>query len=376
SSSPRQDTPCTRRGGMALRLTMAFSDNPRVQPLKDGTVKPQNIELECITLDPSTIFQRNLSYDEFDVSEMSISETLLALERRDGSKWDWSAVPVFLSRGHVWPTLYINTTAGITSVGDLKGKRIGVPDYDMTAALWFRIVLKDLYGIEASDNVWYNGRTKELSHGGALGLDKDGPVGITHHWLTVDQTLDVMLDRGEIDACTAIRQTSRVTAGDPTVIDRYGGTPVDGNPRLRKLLEDNGKGVVYEYYRKSGFFQCNHHVIVQNRVLREHPWVALELFNAFRRSKELAYERARRSQSAYLYFPGRDFQEQAAVLGDDPYPVGLRAMGKNVERAIQGSLEQGLLRKPLRLEDIYYRTTLNTYAPEAKQKKTMPAPSY
>src|SRR2546426_645548 len=254
---------------MALRLTLAFSDNPRVQPLKDGTVKPQNIDLECITLDPSALFQRNLFYDEFDVSEMSISETL-------------------------------------------------------------------------------------------LGLDKDGPVGVTHHWLTVDQTLDVMLDRGDIDACTAIRGGDRVTAGDTTVIDRYGGTPINDNPRLRKLLADNGKGVVYEYYQKTGFFHANHNVIVQNRILREHPWVALELFNAFRRSKEIAYERARRAQSAYLYFPGKDFQEQAAVLGEDPYPIGLRAMGKNVERAIQGSLEQGLLRKPLRLEDVYYRTTLNT----------------
>jgi len=89
--------------------------------------------------------------------------------------------------------------------------------------------LKDLYGIEAKDNIWYNGRTKELSHGGALGLDKAGPVGVTHHWLTVDQTLDVMLDHGDIDACTAIRSEGRVTAGDPTVIDRYGGTPVHGN---------------------------------------------------------------------------------------------------------------------------------------------------
>jgi 4,5-dihydroxyphthalate decarboxylase len=339
---------------------MAFSNNPRVQPLQDGTVKPQNIDLDCITLDPSALFQRNLFYDEFDVSEMSISETLLARERTDGSKWDWAALPVFLSRGHVWPTLYVNVASGITSLRDLKGKRIGVPDYDMTAALWFRITLKDLYGIEARDNIWYNGRTKELSHGGALGLDKAGPVGVTHHWLTVDQTLDVMLDRGDIDACTAIRQGSRVTAGDPTVIDRYGGTPVDGNPRLRKLLDDNGKGVVYEYYRKTGFFQPNHHVIVQNRILREHPWVALELFHAFQRSKEIAYERARRALSTHLYFAGKDFQEQAAVLGEDPYPLGLRAMGKNIERAIQGSLEQGLLTKPLRLDNIYYRTTLKT----------------
>jgi hypothetical protein len=88
--------------------------------------------------------------------------------------------------------------------------------------------------------------------------------------------------------------------------------------------------------------------------------VALELYKAFQRSKEVAYERARRQQSAYLYFAGRDFQEQAAVLGEDPFPVGIQAMGKNIERAVQASIEQGLLRKPLQLEDIYFRTTLDT----------------
>jgi 4,5-dihydroxyphthalate decarboxylase len=345
---------------MPLRLAVAFSDNPRVQPLKDGTVKPQNIELEFITLDPSTLFYRNLFYDEFDVSEMSISETLLARERTDGKKWDWSALPVFLSRGHHWPFLYVNTASGIANLADMRGRRIGVPDYDMTAALWFRIVLKDLYGIEAKDNVWFNGRTKELSHGGALGLDKTGPVGVEHHWLTAAQTLDQMLDRGEIDACTAIRPHNRVTAGDPTVIDRWGGTQIHGNPRLRKLCDDDGKAVVFEFYRKTGFFQANHHVIVQNRILQEHPWAALELFDAFRRSKEIAYERARRTEATYLYFPGNDRDEQRAVFGEDPYPLGLNAMGRNIERAIRGSLEQGLLTKPLSLEDVYYCTTLKT----------------
>jgi len=230
---------------MALRLTIGFSDNPRLDPLKDGAVKPQGIELDFVTLEPGILFFRNLTYDEFDVSEMSISETLLARERSDGNRRDWSALPVFLSRGHHWPNLYVNTASGIAGLGDIRGKRIGVPDYDMTAALWFRITLKDLYGIEARDNVWFNGRTKELSHAGALGLDKAGPVGVEHHWLTADQTLDAMLDRGEIDACTAIRPHSRITAGDPTVIDRWGGAQIDGNPRLRKLLDDNGKSVVF-----------------------------------------------------------------------------------------------------------------------------------
>src|SRR3989475_6052513 len=217
---------------MALRLTMGFSDNPRVQPLKDGIVKPQGIELDCITLDPSNLFQRNLTYDEFDVSEMSISETLLARERTDGTRWDWSALPVFLSRGHHWHTLYVNTASGIKSLADLRGKRIGVPDYDMTAALWFRITLKDLHGVEAKDNVWYNGRTKSLSHGGALGLHNNGPAGVTHHWLTVDQTLGGMLDRGEIDARTAHPPPAPVTPRDTTGVGRRGGTPLDGQPPL------------------------------------------------------------------------------------------------------------------------------------------------
>ena len=316
---------------MALRLTMAFSDNPRVQPLKDGTVKPQNIELNCVTLDASALFQRNLFYDEFDVSEMSISETLLAKERREQygqGKWDWSALPVFLSRGHVWPNLYVNAASGITSLADMKGKKIGVPDYDMTAALWFRITLKDLYGIEAKDNIWYNGRTKELSHGGALGLDRAGPVGVTHHWLTVDQTLDVMLDRGDIDACTAIRSEGRVTAGDPTVIDRYGGTPVHGNPRLRKLLEDNGKGVVYEYYRKTGFFHCNHNVIVQNRILQEHPWVALELYNAFQRPKKWPMNVPGAPSRRTCTSRAKIFRNKRRSWGTTPTPSGCGPWGR------------------------------------------------
>jgi len=126
-----------------------------------------------------------------------------------------------------------------------------------------------------------------------------------------------MLDRGEIDACTAIRPSNRVTAGDTNVIDRWGGTLIAGNPRLRKLLEDNGKAVVFEY--------------TEDRALpaeppcdrpKPHPprasWVALELFEAFQRSKQIAYERAQRSAPAYLYFPGRDREEQVAVFGDDP----------------------------------------------------------
>ena len=233
----------------------------------------------------------------------------------------------------------------------------------MTAALWFRVTLKELYGIEAWDNIWYNGRTRELSHGGALGLHLEGhgvANGVTHHWLTADQTMDVMLDRGELDAIFPPNMAQGITAGDPTVIDRYGGTPMTDNPRIRRLFTDQGKAVISEFFRRTGCYHANHHVVVKNSVLREHPWVAMELYKAFQRSKEVAYERARRAQSVYLYFEGNDWNEQAAVFGEDPYPLGLRAMGKTVERAIQGSLEQGLIKKPIKIEDLYFHTTLDT----------------
>ena len=345
---------------MPLKLNVAYSpDNPRVEPLKDGTVKPEGIELNFVNMGGGWIFHRNLYYDEFDVSEMSISSLMLAKERGDGKKWDWSGIPVFLLRGHPWEFLYVNTSSGINSLADLKGKRIAIPDYEMTAALWLKIVMKDMCGIEAGDNVWYNGRTAAMSRDAAIGLDRDPVPGVERKWLTEEQYMDVMLDRGEVDAAM-ILLLPRMEVGVTQTMDRYGGTPLTGNPRIRKMFDDNGRQLIYDYYKQTGFYQANHTLIVQNRILKQHPWAALELLKAFQRSKEVAYERAKQYAQAYLYFPEQEFAPQAKALGDDPYPMGIGVMRKNIERMIQGSVEQGLLRKPLKVEDLYFHTTLDS----------------
>jgi 4,5-dihydroxyphthalate decarboxylase len=346
---------------MVLKLNVAFSDNPRIQPLRDGTVKPEGIELNFIDMGAGWIFHRNLYFDEFDASEMSISSTFLAVERRGNTgKWDWSALPVFLSTGGlVWSeNTYVNTSSGVNTLGEIKGKRIGVPDYEMTAALWMKIVMKDMYGIEAGDNVWYNGRTAELSRDEALGLDKDPVPGVERQWMTEDQTLDGMLATGGLDA--AFFFLPRRSEGDTQTMERYGGTSIT-DPRIKLLLPDKGKAVFAEYHKKFGHrHQPNHHVIVQNRVLRDHPWAALELMRAFQRSKEVAYERQKAAIKAFFVYEGSDFSDQANVYGEDLFPIGMQAMGKTAQRMIQGSLEQGLLRKDLKLEDVYFRTTLET----------------
>jgi 4,5-dihydroxyphthalate decarboxylase len=350
-----------------LKLTVAFSENPRLLPLKEGIVQPEHIELEFETMRPNEIFLRNLSQGmKTDVSEMSLSETLLARDRKDifgKGRWEWTAIPTFLSRGLFWAELYVNNASGINGLGDLKGKKIGVPDYCMTAALWFKITLKDLYGIEARDNVWYNNRTRAYSHGGMLGLgiDEYGVTeGVKLTFLPVDQAIDVLLERGELDAAFPPDTERGVTLGNTSVLDRYGGTQMTNNPRIRRLLSDSGEAAIFEFFRKTGCHQPNHHVIIKNEILAEHPWVAMELMDAFRRSKEVAYEQARKTRGTYLIFEPHYWREQAAVLGQDPYPLGVKAMRKTIERAIRGSMEQGLIRKPLKVEDLYFRTTLDT----------------
>jgi 4,5-dihydroxyphthalate decarboxylase len=114
---------------------------------------------------PPELFYRNLKYDEFDVFEMSISEYLITRERRGSDTWQWIALPIFPAKALFWLGLFVNTAANIMSLADLRGKRVGVPDYVMTAALWLRIFLRELYGIRPREISWYIGRTKEFSHG-------------------------------------------------------------------------------------------------------------------------------------------------------------------------------------------------------------------
>jgi len=344
-----------------LKLTVGFSRNPRVEPLVDGTVKPQNIDLQFVLHPIAELFYRNLKFDEFDVSEMSLSAYLNVIERRDGSKWQWSGLPVFPSRAfHVWQDLFVNTDAKINHPGDLKGKRIGVPDYLVTAVVWMRIMLKELYGIKAEDNVWYLGRTKEFSHAAMFGLDQNPPPGVSINWLTEEQSLDVMLARGELDAAYGFAPRLDPALRDFRRIDRYGETPISGNPRIRKFLPDQGRQIISEYCRKTGILPANHFMFVQNRILEQHPWVALELYKAFQRAKEVAYERARRSRSTYLFFEGEDYKNQSETFGADPYPFGLKENRNMLEILFRCYHEERLTEKLARVEDIFFRTTLDT----------------
>jgi 4,5-dihydroxyphthalate decarboxylase len=294
------------------------------------------------------------------VTEMSISDFLIARERSDGTRWQWSALPVFMLKAFLWLNTYVNTDSRIESAADLKDKRFGVPDYQMTAALWMRIVLEELFGIKHTEVQWYAGRTKDVSHGVLLGLDKDPPPGVSLSWLREEQTLDRLLDEGQIDAAWGFAPHYERGSENFRNIDRYGGTPIAGNPRIRRLFPDGGKSIITEYYKKTGVFPVNHMVVVKKHILEKDPWVALELYKAFSRSKELALEQARTLAAGYFFFVEELVKQQSAIFGGDPYPLGIRANAKMLNVLMQASYKEGLTKRLAHVEDVFYPTTADT----------------
>ncbi len=290
---------------------------------------------------------------------MSLSEYLISREQAKGDRWQWAALPIFPAKAFVWLGLYVNTAAGISALRDLRGKRVGVPDYVMTAALWFRMFLRELYGIRSDEISWYIGRTRDLSHGGLLGTDTAPPAGVSLTWLTAAQTFDVMLDRGEIDIAYGFAPRH-----DPKLfslnIDRYGGTPLVGNPRLQKLFADGGRAVVEAFYRNTGIVPANHVIVAQRRLLEQHADLGVELFRLFSASKQAAYDREARRGPAYLYFDGTDPASQAATYGDDPFPFGISRNRLMLEMLFRNSHEEGLTQKLAAIEDVFFKGTLDT----------------
>jgi 4,5-dihydroxyphthalate decarboxylase len=326
-----------------LNLKTTCAPNPRITPIANGEVKVDGIEFDWNLTPVPMLFRNNIAFDNLELSEMSISETMLTVDRKEkvgNGRWNWWALPIFLARGHFWGGLVVNANSGIKDLSDLKGKQIGVPDYCMTAALWMRIAMKDLHGIETKDNAWHNLRPKEESQAIALELDKDPPPGVTVNWEIHSDPID-MLERGELDAAIGMR-----------------GPRLEDNSKVMKLFHDDGAAVIGEHFRKTGCYHANHQFIIQRRLVDQEPDAPIKLFNAFKESKRIAQERD--PKEARLYFPTNTLEQERAIYGEDAFPIGLKAMRVTLERAMQGSLEQGLIRRPIDIETIYHPSTRGT----------------
>src|ERR1700733_7594748 len=180
---------------MNLQLSIGITNNPRTWPIIDGTVKPDGIDLIPTVLHPSELFWRQLHFSEFAVSEMSCSSFMIVTGQGDPR---FLGLPIFTTRRFFHTTILVSRKSGIEKPADLKGKRVGVPEYQQTAALWTRGALAHEWGVTAQDMEWWMERPASHSHGGATGFA--APAGVTIHPVPVETSLGAMVVEGKLDA--------------------------------------------------------------------------------------------------------------------------------------------------------------------------------
>jgi 4,5-dihydroxyphthalate decarboxylase len=333
-----------------LSLSFISGYNERVEPLMNGSIEVEGMELVPTYSDPSETFWRQLKFGEFEISEMSLSSYLIARSRG----MDMIALPVFPSRRFMHMEHSVHVDAGIERPEDLVGKRIGVGEYQQTAALWFRGTIEHDFNVSQYKVDWYMERSEELSHGGATGFAP--PEGISFNRIPSDKSLASMLVGHELDAAPVGRTFRRET----NVIDRSTQIrALDADwSKVRPLFPDRTvEGA--RFFREHGFIPANHAYIIRGDVYKKHPWLAFNLYSGFIKAKEAAAEKlADRIPSALIFGP-EYLAQTRKLFGTDPYPYGVKANRPMLQTIIDYSYEQGLTPEKLKIEDLFAPSTLD-----------------
>ncbi|MFQ5684815.1 MAG: hypothetical protein ACE5HC_16300 [Candidatus Binatia bacterium] len=334
------------------KLTLSFISafNERVQPLMDGTIQPEGVDLVPTYSHPAETFWRQLKFQEFEISEMSLSSYLIARSRGV----DMVALPVFPSRRFFHTELSYHLDSGVKEPGDLAGKRIGVAEYQQTAALWTRGILEHDFKVSQYGVDWYMERTQELSHGGATGFKP--PTGITLRHIPPDKSLASMLVNHELDAAAIGSPWARVV----NVMDRSHRIPgTEGDWSKVKPLFPDRMAEGARFFKKYGFIPVNHAYIIRGDVHRKYPWLAFNLYTAFVKAKVLAQEKLAERIPSALFF-GREYLAMTReILGSDPFPYGFKANRTMLEVIVKYSHEQGLTSKKVNVEDLFAESALD-----------------
>jgi len=331
------------------KLTLSFISayNERVEPLMDGTVEAEGLEFVPTHSHPGETFWRQLKFEEFDIAEMSLSSYLIARSR--GA--DMIALPVFPSRRLFHAEVAYNEKSGVKAPGDLVGKRIGVAEYQQTAALWTRGVLEHDFGVSQYKVHWYMERSEELSHGGATGFEP--PPGISFQRIPTDKSLASMLLANEIDAAAVVGPWTR----SASVVDRSSRIPGSGDWSKVKLLFPDRIAETRRFVQQHGFLPANHAYIIRGEVYKKHPWAAFNLYSGFVKAKALAADKLLERIPSALFFSKEYLATTREIIGDDPFAYGIGANRKMLETLVAYSHEQGLTKEKMKIEDLFAEST-------------------
>ena len=318
-----------------LNLTFACGRYDRMQPLRDGDVQVEGVELNVVQFDAGReIFDRMVGGLEFDLSELSSSEYISLLSRGDRR---FIAIPVFPSRVFRHGFIFINRRSGIRTPQDLENKRIGVPLYTQTAAIWVRGHLADEYGVDLDTIQWVQGAVEMAgSHG-----SPHAPPLLKQARIEQNQTafsLSELLARGDIDAMIGSRR--------PTTMGE--------NPDLVRLFPDYPR-LERDYYRRTKIFPIMHLVAIRRELCEQNPWLASNLYRAFVEAKQLAMERMRftGATSAMLPWQVAEVEELADLFGPDHWPYGVEANRPTLETLVRHMVEQDFISGLIPIENLF-----------------------
>jgi 4,5-dihydroxyphthalate decarboxylase len=310
-----------------LKLNLACGSYDRTQALMDGTVQIEGVELNYIALGPSELFWRMLNNEEFDVSEMSLSS--YAIMRSEGDQ-RFIALPVFPSRIFRHSCVYIHPDSGIRSPDDLRGKRVGVGDYQMTAAVWARGFLEHDYGVKPEDMHWVVGTpVRKIRMPDGLHIESTQP----------GQSLDELLVAGEIDALISVIIPPALKAGSPGV---------------RRLFPDHRR-VERDYYERTKIFPIMHTLAIKSRLVEAEPWLPVSIYKAFLQAKEINYRRLYDTNALKVSLPWLidELERLREVFGDDIWNYSIEGSRPTLETFVSHMDEQGLTRRKMSVEELF-----------------------
>ncbi len=323
-----------------LKLNVGIAPNDRMLPLLTGDVKAEGLDLTFSRSAPSDIFWRALHAGEFDVTEMSLAAFCILLSRGERP---FIGLPVFTSRMFRHGCIYVSGRSAIETPADLSGKRVGHPEYQMTAAVWMRGILAEFHNVALDEIHWLTGGTNRPGRKERIPLNL--PPAYRVDEIAPDETMNALLARGEVDAVISPQMPETFIAGDSGA---------------RRLFPDFRKAE-QEYYTRSGIFPIMHLLVMRRHVYEENVWAARSLFDAFDKARERSLANLYGSDVLYVMLPWLVDEMEAAfsLMGRNFWPYGISANADVLSKFIDYLERQHLLKGRISVADLF--------APELKE---------
>jgi 4,5-dihydroxyphthalate decarboxylase len=317
----------------SLPLTLAISEYDHVRDLVSGRVKPEGIDVTALVLSIEEIFYRFTVYREWDVSEMAMGKYVSLRSQGDTSL---TAIPVFPSRMFRHSSIYVRSDGPVKTPADLKGRRVGIPEWAQTAAIYSRGLLVHQYGLKLADIAWVQagvnepGRTEKVALKLPAGVSVERPA---------EKSLNGMLLAGELDAVMTAHAPAAFEAGDP---------------RVQRLFADF-MAVELAYWRETGIFPIMHCIAIQTRVLEAHPWIAMNLLTAFEAAKRRSLARAFEATASRFPIPWSHERASLAapLFGNDYWPYGIEPNRVTLAAFLSYAHEQGVCHRLMSPEELF-----------------------